>query len=175
MGNPANVKKLLSLCEVKMKRPEKILFMKTLLFGALLLLSACTSVRHPLQDTDNLLTYTVLQNHDYDRLSVQQQQVISAEIDRQLQARGYRRAVQGGDLAVLFSLEKEKFTLPGETGPVAYRGNTLLLQLVDTRLNRSVYLGGVSQRSSKGAYGLQQATRQAIDEYGGFAGAFLRK
>ena len=161
--------------------------------------AACTTPRLAVDsNSDHLFTeslnqtYAILENADFSTLSVGQQRAIRAEIDRQMQARGYRRTDQQPDLYIAFSLYGTSMKLKdwrkvGESD----RGNvfalrrtdlkpgTLLMQMVDGNLNRAVWMGyasGLMARSQEvNDTKLQVATRQIFDGYPVLAYGYVEK
>lgn len=150
---------------------------------------ACTTSRtvvdsnsdHLLSDSFNQ-TYAILESADFTALSQDQQQTIRGEIDRQMQARGYQRTDRQPDLYIAFSLYRPDFKLKdwrkvGENdhGNVFslrrtdLKEGTLLMQMVDGNLNRSVWMGyasGLLARSAEVDHTkLRVATRQIFDGY----------
>lgn len=160
---------------------------------------ACTTSRTVVDsNSDHLFidsfnqTYAILESADFTALSQEQQRTIRGEIDRQMQARGYRRADRQPDLYIAFSLYKPDFKLKdwrkvgeNERGGVFslrrtdLKQGTLLMQMVDGNLNRSVWIGyasGLLARSEEvDNTKLQVATRQIFDGYPALAYGYVTK
>ncbi|MBC7892296.1 MAG: DUF4136 domain-containing protein [Sphingobacteriaceae bacterium] len=173
------------------------------LLGLLMLVwlgAACVSQRARVDANDDYLpgpslnqTYAILQSGDFRTLSAEQQQTVQQEIDRQMQARGYRKVNQNADIAIVFSLYGSACILrearlvtdsPGKATYVAGKKNlkkgTLVIQMVDENLNRSVWLGYASGLLARGSTGLEDRelkayTRQILDEYKLMAPGYVRR
>lgn len=124
-------------------------------------------------------TYAILQSGDFRTLTAPQQEVVQQEIDTQMQARGYRKVERNPDLAIVFSLYGQPCTwraskLVRQHRPFSARkgqnSGTLVIQMVDENLNRSVWLGYATgllpgQHVALEDRQLKAVTRQILDEY----------
>lgn len=133
-------------------------------------------------------TYAILQSGDFRSLSARQQEAVEQEIDRQMHARGYRRVLANPDLAIVFSLYDRGFTLrdarvvrlnESASRKKNLSGGTLVIQMVDETLNRSVWLGYASGLVARpdGApedRHLRAAARQILGEYREIAPRYVR-
>ncbi|MCY7352042.1 MAG: DUF4136 domain-containing protein [Cytophagaceae bacterium] len=160
--------------------------------------AACVSQRARVDVNDDYLpgpslnqTYAILQSGDFRTLSAEQQQAVQDEIDQQMQARGYRKVETNADLAIVFSLygkncrwrESRLVTEKPGLGSYLARKNpkkgTLLIQMVDENLNRSVWLGYASGLMASNEpledRELKAATRQILDEYKEMAPGYVRR
>ncbi len=157
---------------------------------------SCTSQRARVDTNDDYLsrfslnqTYAILQSGDFRTLSEEQQQAVQQEIDRQMQARGYRKVQRNPDLAIVFSLYGAVCTwheskLVRETrafsGRKSRKNGTLVIQMVDENLNRSVWLGYASGLMARNDVALEDrqlkaVTRQILDEYREMAPGYVRQ
>lgn len=159
------------------------------------LAAACATQRSRVDVNDDWLpnfprhqTYAILQSGDFRTLGAEQQEAVEHEIDRQMRARGYRKVVQNPDLAIVFSLYGGGFTLrdarlarPNESvsRKKSLTGGTLVIQMVDETLNRSVWLGYASGLVARNDAApeerhLKAAARQILDEYRETAPRYVR-
>lgn len=157
--------------------------------------ASCASQRSRIDVNDDWLpgpslhqTYAILQSGDFRTLSAGQQEAVGHEIDRQMRARGYRKVAQNPDLAIVFSLYDRGFTLrdarkmrqnESVSRKKSLSGGTLVIQMVDETLNRSVWLGyasGLLARNDGAPEDrhLRAATRQILDEYREIAPRYVR-
>lgn len=166
-----------------------------LFLGMIWLLGACVVQQSRVDVNDDWLpgptlhqTYAILQSGDFRTLSARQQEAVEQEIDRQMRARGYRRVLQNPDLAIVFSLYDRGFTLrdarrvrfnESNSSKKNLNGGTLVIQMVDETLNRSVWLGYASGLLARNAGGaddrhLRAAARQILGEYREIAPRYVR-
>lgn len=159
------------------------------------LAAACATQRSQINVNDDWLpnfplhqTYAILQSGDFRTLTAGQQEAVEHEIDRQMRARGYRKVAQNPDLAIVFSLYDRGFALrdarlarPNEavSRKKSLTGSTLVIQMVDETLNRSVWLGYASglmaqPDATPEERHLKVATRQILDEYRETAPRYVR-
>ena len=165
------------------------------LLGMGWLLSACAVQQSRVDVNDDWLpgptlhqTYAILQSGDFRTLSARQQEAVEQEIDRQMHARGYRRVMQNPDLAIVFSLYDRGFSLrdarvvrlnESSSRKKSLSGGTLVIQMVDETLNRSVWLGyasGLMARNDGAPEDrlLRAAARQILGEYREIAPRYVR-
>lgn len=159
------------------------------------LASACVSQRSRVDVNDDYLpgssrnqTYAILQSGDFRVLTAEQQEAVREEINRQMQARGYRQVEKGADLAIVFSLygkacrwQESRLVTENSKGNTyaAHKKGTLLIQMVDENLNRSVWMGYASGLVASSEIledrELKAATRQILDEYKEMAPGYVRR
>lgn len=155
--------------------------MKTFIYlvACTLLISACTTskvrVDTTLDEQVSLAynrTYSILKSSDLKNLREYEQGIILQEIEKQMNARGYKAMEEGGDLSVLFSVYTDQFKLKQSNPAYAnqkLKKGTLLIHLVDETLNRSVWMGYASglfeKESTLSERELRTATRRIMDQY----------
>ncbi len=173
--------------------------MKQLLLwvGITVLMAACSTSKLAVQANNDFFlgknfnqTYQVIINQGESILSTQAQDAITEEIDRQMQARGFRKTTEMPDIVIIFSAYHNKVKLKDSrkldeapnaewtTRKMTLKGGTLMIQMIDENLNKPVWLGTASGFLSR-EVALEERmakaiTRSIFDEYRGVAYGYLQ-
>ncbi|WP_159102710.1 DUF4136 domain-containing protein [Flectobacillus major] len=133
-------------------------------------------------------TYQVIISQSESLLATQNQSAILEEIDNQMKARGFRKSEQSPDIIIVFSLYENKLKIKDSrkldedlpeysTRRVTLKGGTLMIQMIDENLNKSIWLGMASgflkPKTTLEERQIKALTRSILDEYKTVAYGYL--